>query len=251
MTKHLTRLFILLLAALCLCLCASAEPRYPSRNGAMTDAAGVFSHTTLEDLGTLAKRLNRADAIRLTVVTVDFLDGSNAEDYAAELFKRWRLGSNDLLLLLAVGEDVYAVEAGRSVEKLMAETLQYKLLAENLSDRFLAQEYDAAIAAYAKALVTQINKVCRTSVRTDDLFRRSVGSIFNEWATNLSQAAQSAVSDASSFFTSGNRSSGFSFLKVLLAIVLLLIIFSARRSKGFPFGKLLAGLALFQVWKKR
>lgn len=251
MMKRIFRVLPLVCLLLCLCVCAAAEPRYPHHGGETTDAAGVLAHTTLEDLRTLDSRLDKADALRLKIVTVDFLDGSDVDDYAAVLFERWKLDDDDLLLLLAVGEDKYAVKAGKDVDRLIAPAMQSKLLATHLEESFLQQEYDAAIAAFVPALVSEVNKVYGVSVRTDGLFGRAAQSMFGDWASKLQSGAEAVEQAADSFLTREDESTGFSLIKVVLTIVLLLIVFGSRRRKGFPFGKILAGIGLFKLWKKR
>lgn len=251
MTKRIFRILPIVCLLLCLCVFAAAEPRYPSNGGETTDAAGVLAHTTLEDLRTLDGRLDKADALRLKIVTVDFLDGSDVDDYAAALFDRWDLDDDDLLLLLAVGEDKYAVKSGKDVNRLISPAMQSKLLAANLEDPFLQQEYDAAVAAFVPALVNEVNKVYSVSVSTDGLFGRTSQSMFSDWATKLQDGADALESAAESFLTREDSSTGFSLIKVILTIALLLIIFGSRKKKGFPFGKILAGIGLIKLWKKR
>lgn len=251
MMKHIVRFALLLCLCLCLCLTASAEPRYPSRSGATTDTAAVFSHTTMEDLNEFHTRLERSDTLMLHIVTVDFLDAQEVSAYADTLFDRWKLGKDDLLLLLAVGEDQYAVKAGKNVEKRISVATQAKLLATNLYAPFDAQDYDSAIASWLVALTREVNKSYGASIKADDLFGRSTGSFYQGWAEGLQKAVQSVTEDSGFFLTEEDKSTGFSFLKVVLTIVLLVIIFGSRKKKGFPFGKLLAGFALYKLWKKR
>jgi len=251
MMKRLTGVLLLCLT-LCMCLCACAEPRYPTQNSMTTDAAAVLAHTTLEDLRKLDDRLDDADALRLKIVTVDFLDGSDADDYAETLFQRWKLDDDDMLLLLAVGEDKYALTAGKDVNRLLSASVQSKLLVTHFEDAFLQQEYDAAISAFAPALVTEINKVCGTSVSTSGLFGRAATSLFDNWASKLASGAEAVENAADSFLTHEDKDTGFSLVKVVLTVLLLMVVFGSRKKKhGIPFGKLLAVFGLWKLWKKR
>ena len=252
MMKRFAHILAIACLLLCMCACAAAEPRYPADGGETTDAAAVFAHTTLEDLRTLDNRLDKADALRLKLVTVDFLDGSDADDYAAALFDRWRLDDDELLLLLAVGEDKYSFKAGKDVTKLLSPSILTKLLATHLEEPFLQQEYDAALAAFVPALVSEVNKAYNVSVRTDGLFGRASQSMFADWAKKLQTGAEAVEEATESFFTREEKSTGFSLIKVILTIVLLLIVFGSRRGKkGFPLGKVLAAIGLIKLWKKR
>lgn len=216
-----------LLAVLLLCTSSLAEPRYPAQSGVATDGAAVFSVKLLEDLRTLDKRLEKAGAPRLHTVTVDFLDASDVQDYANALFTRWGLPEDAVLLLLCVGEESYAVAAGTSARRLLPDQLLTKLLASHLHAPFLGLEYDAAIAAFAAAYANEASKACGTSIRTDDLFRSTASGIFGNWAQSLKPSNTSEAGE--SFLTREDKSSGFSLLKVLLIVVLLLLIFGTFR----------------------
>lgn len=232
MKKHIATLLLLLCFVLSLGFPALAEPRYPSQTGETTDAAAVLSHTTLEDLRTLDSRLDQADAMQLKIVTVDFLDAAEADDYAAALFDRWGLDDHEMLLLLAVGEDKYALEAGQNVDRLLSPATQSKLLAASFEEPFLNQQYDAAIAAFVPSLVREINKLCGTSVSTDDLFGRSSASLFDNWASSLRQNSGDADESDASIFTREDSRTGFSLLKVILIIAVLMFVFGSFRRIG-------------------
>lgn len=219
------------LLLLCLAVsCACAEPRYPSRTGETTDAAAVLSHTTLEDLRTLDSRLDKADALRLRIVTVDFLDGEDVQDYAETLFERWSLDDEDVLLLMAVGEDKYAIATGEDVDRLLAASTMSKLLAASFEEPFMNQQYDQAVAAYVPTLVREINKVCGTSVNTSGLFGRSSTGLFDNWAVSLRQKDSEA--ESGSVLTREDDRTGFSLLKVIAIVAVLLIVFGSFRRSG-------------------
>ncbi|MBQ7848439.1 MAG: TPM domain-containing protein [Clostridia bacterium] len=226
MTKRIASLLLLL----CLTLgCACAEPRYPARTGETTDTAAVLSHTTLEDLRTLDSRLDKADALRLRLATVDFLDGAHADDYAEALFERWLLDDDEILLLMAVGEDRYAFATGEDVDRLLASATITKLLAGSFEEPFMNQQYDQAVADFVPALVREINKVCGTSVNTNGLFGRSSTGLFNNWASSL---RQSSSGSETSLLTREDDRTGFSMLKVVLIIAVLLIVFGRFRKSS-------------------
>ena len=97
--KRLPVFLCALALLLSLCLPAAAAPRYPAMNGMYTDAAGVLSSATLSDLRELQKKLDQEDALRLHIVTVDFLDGQDAdpgeEHQVADQRARCRVAGRD------------------------------------------------------------------------------------------------------------------------------------------------------------
>lgn len=219
--------FLCVILLLLMATSALAEPRYPVQSGVATDGAAVLSVNVLQDLRTLDKRLDHADAPRLCIVTVDFLDGTDVQSYADALFLRWKLPEDTLLLLLAVGEESYAISAGRNVDRLVAPSVQQKLLSAHLHEPFLSQRYDAAVAAFASAIVHEYNKACGTSVRTDDLFRSVSASLFDNWASTISLTSADLPSDP--ILTREDKHTGFSLLKVILIVVLLVLLFGSFR----------------------
>lgn len=216
-----------LLAVLLLALPASAEPRYPEKGGVATDAAAVLSAEVLEDLRTLDKRLDKADVPQICLATVDFLDTQEVQAYADALFDLWNLDSDETLLLICVGEESYAISTGRDVDRLLSSSVQEKLLTSRFREPFLDDRYDAAISAYIPALVSELNKACGETVRTDDLFDSASDNLLNNWARNL--AASLSGDDEDSIFTREDRKTGFSLLKVIVIVVLLVLIFGSFR----------------------
>ncbi|MBQ2952133.1 MAG: TPM domain-containing protein [Clostridia bacterium] len=221
-------LCLLMLCALLLCSAAQAEPRYPAQSGVTTDSAAVLSVKLLEDLRTLDKRLDKAGAPRLHIATVDFLDTADVQDYANALFTRWELADDDVLLLLCVGEERYAIAAGNGARRILPDTVLSKLMAGYLHEAFLGQQYDAAVSAFATGYVSEVCKACGVTVKVEDLFRSTSSGIFGNWAG--SQKNTGASGDGESFLTREDKNSGFSLLKVILIVALLMLIFGAFRT---------------------
>ncbi len=214
-----------LLAVLLLTIPAAAEPRYPSKSGVATDAAAVFSISLLEDLRKLDKRLDKADAPQLYIATVDFLDGADVESYVNALFSRWNLEDDEMLLLIAVGEEAYAIASGKNVDRLVSQTTQTKLLSGHFREPFMNQQYDAAVAAFVPALALEFSKACGKTIRTDDLFGSSSSSLIVDWASNLSR--YTTRDEEESIISREEENTGFSLLKVAVIIVLLVLIFGS------------------------
>ena len=221
------RRILCLLAVLMLSCTAFAEPRYPERNGVATDHAGVLSARMLEDLRTLDDRLDHADALRIRIVTVDFLDGQDIDVYARTLFDRWHLDDEDILLLIAVGEESFTLFLGEEAAALLQPGTAEAILRSTFTEPYLDQQYDAALAAFIPGLVNEIGLVCGERIRTDDLFRSTSASLISNWASLLPTADDPA--DKESFLTREDKVSGFSLLKVILIVVLLLLVFGSFR----------------------
>ena len=101
-----------------------------------------------------ASRVEEETGVKLHVALVNFLDGMEVKTYARQLFQRWELGGDDLLLLGAAGEDSFAAVMGSNVEKKLgasnAENLLYT--SSSFATLFQSQQYDAAFASFSEAL---------------------------------------------------------------------------------------------------
>ncbi|MCH5286405.1 MAG: TPM domain-containing protein [Christensenellaceae bacterium] len=257
------RVFCLLLAAL-LCLptaIALAGPRYPDKQGAVTDAAAVLSASTVQDLRKLAEEFHDEDTAELYVATVDFLDGWTLSEYAAGLREKWWLGDNDLLLLMVVGEDKFGFFGGSYVNRKLSTSAQQKLLSTSFEAPFLRQDYDGAIAALMPALATEVGKAWNESIDISGLFGTvSASSLFTEhdWLVRPVEHVYNIERHVERFAESA-IDTGFSLGKVILTVFLLLVIFGNRgKRRGregcgcgcMPFSSLLAGWGLWKLWKK-
>lgn len=226
------RILCALMAMLTLSSASAYEPRYPDRHGVATDAAGVLSAQTLEDLEELDDRLDDADVPRLYVAVVDFLDGAAPADYAAGLFDRWRLDDDEILLLVSVGDVLYTAVCGDEAALALPDLDLNALLEDAFRAPFLDLRYDAAVASFATALVKELGNRCDVRIHTSDLFRSTPASLLSSWATLLPSADRDDLGETIHLHGSSHDAS-FSiipYLAVIGIIVTLLLVFG--RSSG-------------------
>lgn len=210
------------------CDAAKIAPRYPKQDGYATDAARILSGTTLEDLGTVDKRLDKADVLRLKIATVDFLDGQDAEAYADALFQRWDLDDEDVLLLLAVGSGECAISAGSDAARKLTPAIQEELLQQHVKPVLDKTDYEDAVVDFTLAFVSEVNRLYGKRISTAGLFGKSASGMFD----GIDQLDFGlADNDGGSFFTREDKGTGFSFLKVVLIVVVLLVVFGSRSQK--------------------
>lgn len=171
---RMTRIFAFVLA---LMLCAGlavpafAETKYPPRpQGTVADLAAVLGEQTISDMETLNTRLNTAAGGQIYVLTRHFLGGVNAANYAKKVFDVWGLGKNDVLLLMVIGEETYALALGGDAEKAVPNDTQISLLANHFRNAFLARKYDEALADAAAQLAQTLAKAKNQTVDVTGLF---------------------------------------------------------------------------------
>ena len=241
--------------ALCLCLLlipavALGAVRMPEQQGSVTDAANVLSQQTTADLSTYAQRVAEETELGLHVALVHFLDGAEVQSYANTLFDLWNLGSDDLLLLGAAGEDSFAAVMGSKAQKTLgaanAENLLYT--SSEFSTLFRTQRYDEALAAYCTALNELIAKQTGESIRMDGLFGHSiptVGEQVQQYTSGLWDEVMTAIQNSSSDYQvihaereredNGVTAGGWIVL-VILAFIILRQSKSGRRARQMGCG---------------
>lgn len=135
------------------------------------DNSNVISQSTEEYICSENYRLYDLDeGAEVVVVTVDFLDGYNAEEYSYEIFNSWALGdkeeNNGVLILLCPGEEKYWLMSGAGLASsaLSAAGLS-KIASEYLEAPFDAGDYDKAALDTFKAVVSEIDSYYGVSQR--------------------------------------------------------------------------------------
>jgi len=92
-----------------------------------TDYVNDFSHvldqTTIAQLDDACRQIDQKANAQIAVVTVQSLDGSDIESYAADLFKKWGIGSKaksrGVLILVATQDHRYRIEVGYGLEPIL------------------------------------------------------------------------------------------------------------------------------------
>lgn len=179
------------------------------------DNSNVISQSIEEYICSENYRLYDLDeGAEVVVVTVDFLDGYNAEEYSYEIFNSWALGdkeeNNGVLILLCPGEEKYWLMSGTGLASsaLSAAGLS-KIASEYLEAPFDAGDYDKAALDTFKAVVSEIDSYYGVSQR--DIEEYSSGGYYETGAE---------VRGYSSY-------SPFGGFGAIIAIIIILIIISA------------------------
>lgn len=134
----------------------------------VVDDAGVLSDSTTSELETLNAQLSSScDGAQIGVLTVDYTGSATTEDYAAEAFDTWGIGSssknNGVLILLVMQSDQYAdgdyyLTYGDGFRSTMLAD-QASSLVQTMEDDFAAKKYDAAVLTCATNVANTIAEV--------------------------------------------------------------------------------------------
>jgi uncharacterized protein len=92
-----------------------------------TDYVNDFSHVlnpaTIAQLDDICRQIDQKAHAQVAVATVQSLDGSDIESYAADLYKKWGIGSKatnrGVLILVATQDHRYRIEVGYGLEPIL------------------------------------------------------------------------------------------------------------------------------------
>jgi uncharacterized protein len=92
-----------------------------------TDYVNDFSHVldqaTTAQLDDICRQIDQKAHAQIAVVTIKSLDGSDIESYAADLYKKWGIGSKatnrGVLILVATQDHEYRTEVGYGLEPIL------------------------------------------------------------------------------------------------------------------------------------
>ena len=170
--KKWIRLLCLVLA-LVIAPAAMAAPRMPQRRGTVTDDADVLGAQTAADFEQYAARVEEETGLRIHAALVHFLDGLDVQAYADQLFAKWELEAEDVLLLIAAAEDSVAAAMGSHAADQLGKAENLLYTSSECAGLVRSQQYDAAVAAYCRAVDAVLVKRTGES-RIDSLFGTQV-----------------------------------------------------------------------------
>lgn len=137
----------------------AAVPDRPA-NKYVLDSAGVLSEDTEQRMISENQKLFRDCGGEIVIAAVDFLGGKDIEDYTYDMFKAWGVGSkernNGLLLVLAIGEEDYYVQAGYGIDDYFDAAMLSGILEEDLEPDFAAGDYDAGVKKTFDSLLAEM-----------------------------------------------------------------------------------------------
>jgi len=226
----------LLCILLCLMLPISAlgAARMPEWRGNINDSADVLSAQTVADLSEFSKLVTQENDIDLHIATVHFLDGMEAQTYAEQLFQKWDLTGEAMLLVCAAGEDTFATAMGEYAEMVLGRTNADNLLytSSEFGSLFRTQQYDAAMAAYAKGLNTLLEKQTGSGVRMDGLFGEKAMTVteqFDVYGGELWREVMDAINETSvdyqtHYIEAEDRENGLTAGGWIVLIILIMIV---------------------------
>src|SRR2546425_5230201 len=122
--KSRAQILLVMSAVITFALLASAEPisqLHPTDY--VNDFAHVLDQQTVAQLDDICRQIDQKAHAQIAVVTINSLDGSDIESYAADLYKKWGVGDKStnrgVVILLAVKDHRYRIEVGYGLEPIL------------------------------------------------------------------------------------------------------------------------------------
>ena len=125
--------------------------------GYISDFANVINKKTESELNALITETEKKTSAEIAVVTVDSLEGMTVEDYAAQLFNRWKIGKkgndNGVLVLIAPKEHKMRIEVGYGLEPILPDGLAGQIIREEFTPAFKAGDFSGGIENGVKRII--------------------------------------------------------------------------------------------------
>ena len=154
---------------------ALADARMPASRGTLTDDADVLSNDVGNAIVEYVSDVESETGVKMHVAIVHFLDGVDAQTYANQLFEKWELDDQSVLLLCAAGEDTFATAMGKKAENKLSKQNMDNLMytSSDFSNAIAEQAYDAGFARYFVAFNDLINKRYDASLKLPKALTRA------------------------------------------------------------------------------
>ena len=141
------------------CVCAYADMPPPTNEFYAADYANILSDETENYIISQSKALYDQTGAQIVAATVESLDGKDVREYALELGRDWKIGSeknNGVLILLSLGERKIDVEVGYGLEGAIPDSKSGRLI-DNYAVPYLKDDnFDEGILNLYKAIVGEV-----------------------------------------------------------------------------------------------
>ena len=177
------------------------------------DYANVLTEETEQYIIAENRKLCEATGAQIVIVTVDFLDGMEIEDYAYTIFNDWGIGDaaydNGLLLLLAIGEENYYAMQGEGLEGILSSGTLGDMLYDYLEPDFAVGNYDAGVRAVFDAFLTW----------------------YDDHAAYVGQNSQNVNENSSINNSASKNDDGISLAVVIFVLIIIVILISMNNRR--------------------
>ncbi len=193
------------------------------------DDAGCLSSTTKDYINRQNIALTNACGGQVAVVTLDYLNDLDAEQYARKVFNEWGVGdknsNNGTVFVLVTEEKKCWVVSGTGLENDLNSAILENILEENCYDNLDSGRYDAAVYDTVQAIFSWYEEYYSISLANYSSTQVTSSQSSSGWGGGVAAAGHAIGS-----FFSGMLNLVFF---VIIIIVLLAVFSSMARSPFF------------------
>ncbi|WP_240616014.1 TPM domain-containing protein [Listeria kieliensis] len=187
----------------------AADLPKPSKEFYVSDEAGVLDNKTKEMVLSVNYAYQKQkEKPQVVLATVKSFDGLSKEEYANQLFNKWKIGSgkdnNGVLILLSTKEREIRIEVGYGLEGAITDGTSGEILDHNLS-YLKDDDFNQGLANIFSEVAIQVNKEYDYQDKT----------IFKNYTSELEKARENSEDNGDGLGTHG-----------IIAIVIGVIIFA-------------------------
>ena len=148
---HRTRVSLraIVLVLIITCHAGAAEFAVPALRSRVTDAAGILSPTTRQQLESALQQLQVVGGTELAVLTVPDLAGLPIEQASIRVVDEWKLGTakddDGVLLLVAPNERQVRIEVGQGLEGVLTDAYSKRIIDEGITPLFREGDMNAGV----------------------------------------------------------------------------------------------------------
>ncbi|AFS77962.1 hypothetical protein DUF477 [Gottschalkia acidurici 9a] len=132
------------------------------------DEVGVISKDTEKHIVSVNKELYDKTGAQVVVAVVNSLQDRSKEEYATELFRKWKIGSkeknNGILLLIAPNERELKIEVGYGLEGAITDGRAGEIRDKYITPYFKSEDYDEGILNGFNAILGYITNEYEISI---------------------------------------------------------------------------------------
>ncbi len=138
-------------------------PKEPMQAFFVNDFADVISKEDEAEMLELGQAVQDQSEAQVVAVTVNFLDGMESEEYAAQLFNKWELGqkgkNNGVLLLLSIGDREIWTTVGEGLEKKLSPAITGQYTDDYAIPYLKVDDYSTGMLENYRALCEKVASI--------------------------------------------------------------------------------------------
>jgi len=156
----MTRLLSLTLLLLCSIVpLTAAQAEFPEQRGYVSDYAEIIDAKTETALAILLGTMEERYGNRVVILTVESTAPLGIDDYSAGVFRKWGLGPDDLLFLVALRDGKIRLDAGQRLNRSLTDERLQEIMDREIMPSFAQGNFSQGVLRGTVALTSEIKEI--------------------------------------------------------------------------------------------